>query len=572
MCCSGAKWKRENVPDHKFDFIDVKDFREKGCFTRLQYIWIYVLVVKSFLVYASDIYTAVVLLASNKWSGQLLEDAGDSKTIRVPFNIGKWIFTGCIIMSFLLLAWEARKARNIIRSRDISYAFTNVMANNYYSMKSYDYFCFFSQINNSKKTKDDLAFFVFFTFKGWKRLLLADAPRQVINALTLYSFGKAYNFTTDVSVYVDGSFIRAGILITMIFTVVVWLGSAVLLLIAAIAYVPLLCYIQGNLKEYCCHKIDKRIAELMKKKTRKRLAMEAARARKEAAGDFSHLKDKNGKLKERPMAQPTLPKVNLDDDYKSYNNHGGSDLSLAKDAKYYNDPSHAYPPVGYVGYDMSTAPQPAYAYASSEVGGYASSVHSTDKLMHTPSPYEHDNYSPYPLGKAPSYRSQTSLNDTKSQKPWDNYEQPPLPTSSPYYTPQQDPNPYFAEHPRSRSPGNELQNAAATQAQLSQSTQSYADPRYESQQYRDSVYETEYEPISRKQLYEQTSHGREASAGANSAYGGMASTSPEILSSSRSQPAPARRRSSAYDLGDYYGEDDQPYQQNQQSQTWNSRR
>jgi hypothetical protein len=54
----------------------------------------------------------------------------------------------------------------IIRSRDISYAFTNVMANNYYSMKSYDHFCFFSQINNSKKKKDEFAFFVFFTFKG----------------------------------------------------------------------------------------------------------------------------------------------------------------------------------------------------------------------------------------------------------------------------------------------------------------------------------------------------------------------------------------------------------------------
>lgn len=33
---------------------------------------------------------------------------------------GKWVFTGCIIFSFLLLAWEARKSRAIIKSRDIS--------------------------------------------------------------------------------------------------------------------------------------------------------------------------------------------------------------------------------------------------------------------------------------------------------------------------------------------------------------------------------------------------------------------------------------------------------------------
>lgn len=98
---------------------------------------------------------------------------------------------------------------------------------------------------------------------GWKSLLLADAPRQVINSLTLYSFGKAFNFTTDISKYTndgDGHFslVRAGVLCTMIFTVVIFAGSAILLFIAALMYVPLLCYIQGNLKEYCCHKIDKR--------------------------------------------------------------------------------------------------------------------------------------------------------------------------------------------------------------------------------------------------------------------------------------------------------------------------
>ena len=131
-----------------------------------RYAWVYILVLKSFGVYAADIYTAVAMLASNRWSGSILSKAGDSTAVQVPFSIGKWIFTGCIIFSFLLLAWEARKARAIIRSRDISYAFTNVMANNYYSMKSFDHFSFFCQINNSKKKKDEFAFFVFFTFKG----------------------------------------------------------------------------------------------------------------------------------------------------------------------------------------------------------------------------------------------------------------------------------------------------------------------------------------------------------------------------------------------------------------------
>lgn len=150
------------------------------------------------------------------------------------------------------------------------------MSQNWYSLKSYDHFCFFCQINNSKKKKDEFAFFIFFTFKGpsrvllsriepangssagWKRLLLADAPRQVINGLTLYAFGESENWTTDLNVYFGQGFIRAGVIGTMLFTLIIWVGSAILLLIAAIMYIPLLCYIQGNLKEYCCHKVDKR--------------------------------------------------------------------------------------------------------------------------------------------------------------------------------------------------------------------------------------------------------------------------------------------------------------------------
>jgi hypothetical protein len=83
------------------------------------------------------------------------------------------------------LAYEGRKAKRIIASRDISYSFTNVMANNYYSLRknpfpgrqtmysvdiphvgSYDHFCFFDHIQQSKKKKDSFAFFIFFTFKS----------------------------------------------------------------------------------------------------------------------------------------------------------------------------------------------------------------------------------------------------------------------------------------------------------------------------------------------------------------------------------------------------------------------
>ena len=86
-------------------------------------------------------------------------------------------------------------------SRDISYAFTNVMANNYYSLSkysvslnrllfnaskgSYDHFCFFERINNSTKRMDDFAFFVFFTFKS----NLKQSNKSKLQILTLCQVG-----------------------------------------------------------------------------------------------------------------------------------------------------------------------------------------------------------------------------------------------------------------------------------------------------------------------------------------------------------------------------------------------
>ncbi|GAA5943354.1 uncharacterized protein JCM15063_002922 [Sporobolomyces koalae] len=461
MCCTSAQWKREVVPDHKFDFIDVKEFHSRSCGTQLQYGWLWILFVKSVAVYIADIYTLVALLASDRWAASILQsEAAQGNTtsgnvLEVPFSIGKWIFFGCIIFSFLLLLWEARKAHAIIKSRDISYSFTNVMANNWYALRSYDHFCFFCQIDNSKKKKDEFAFFIFFTFKGWKRLLLADAPRQVINGMTLFSFGKSENFTTDLSVYFSGSILRDGVIVTMVFTVVMWVGSALLLLIAAIMYVPLLCYIQGNLKEYCCHKVDKRIAELMKRKNRKRLAKEAEIARKEARGDFSHLKDhKTGKLIAAPLPQPTLPKIGFQSDDDLYSD-AGSISHYPPTSQHQNNIPYGYPPPLAHGISNRTI----YPYASSDSESlhsipvhpahalhqshrnlsYADSVHSNDPLTSSAAPFGYssgpnasssshldDPDSRVIMMRAPSYRtmpseqSLTGLGNTHGAK-WDEY-------------------------------------------------------------------------------------------------------------------------------------------------------
>jgi len=385
MCGSGPAWKREVVQDHKFDFIDVREFHSKEFMTRLKYMFLYGMVFKSFLVYMSDIFTATTMLSTNSWSNQIQNSCSTSATkngcVIIPFGVAKWLFVGCIIFSFLLLGYEARKAKKIIASRDISYAFTNVMAQNYYSLRSFDHFCLFCQISNSTKKKDDFAFFVFFTFKGWKRLLLADGPRQSINALTLYSFYLSkvkQGHIFDLKTY-SSDFITSALIVVTLFTVLVFLISLLLMIAAVICYIPLVCYIRGNLKEYCCHKVDKRIAELIKRKNKQRVAKQVALAKKEAAGDFSHLKDKTN------LPQPTLPSVSLDDDEPLKQQRGPYAPSISTSSNWQSEYKADYSPSNYYPeYPDYPPPMPEYQpYSHAQpAGGYATYGHSAPSLPH----------------------------------------------------------------------------------------------------------------------------------------------------------------------------------------------
>ncbi|KAG0339107.1 hypothetical protein BG004_006951 [Podila humilis] len=300
-------WRRQKVEDHKFDFIDVEDYVDNSLWRKFKYSLVFAIVIKGILIYCADLWTAVNLLVSGTWSNGLGVDGNKIQfsTITISFDVYKWIFAGCIILSFILLAWDIKKAVAIIQSRDISYAFTSMIAYRYYAIKSYAHFCLFERIHNSKKQIDEIAFFCFFTFRGWKRLIFADGPRQVINGIILITvFSENQKQTANHEKRLDLEFwnftafnimtrITMGL---MMFTLTLWVLSVLYMIAAVILYVPLVIHIQGNLKEYCCHKIDKRIDEIVKKKARQR-AQESSK--------------KNGKGGDTPLQKPTLPNIGL---------------------------------------------------------------------------------------------------------------------------------------------------------------------------------------------------------------------------------------------------------------------
>jgi len=164
-----------------------------------RYLWVYILVIKSFLVYISDIYTATTMLTSKDWSNKIFTACQDPNgCVAIPFSVAKWLFVGCIIFSFLLVricihdveqcltetSWHTRLARPRRSSPVATFPSLSQMSwpktttafvcfstpDQYLSLTngsgSYDHFCFFCHIEDSTKKKDDFAFFIFFTFKG----------------------------------------------------------------------------------------------------------------------------------------------------------------------------------------------------------------------------------------------------------------------------------------------------------------------------------------------------------------------------------------------------------------------
>jgi hypothetical protein len=82
----------------------------------------------------------------------------------------------------------------------------------------------------------------------------------------------------------------------------------------------------------------------MKKKQKDRRLQAANLAQKEAVGDYSHLKNKKGELITRPLPQPTLPKVSVDDD-DSLPPPSASTHSYSRDYFYSADKSADIPPM-----------------------------------------------------------------------------------------------------------------------------------------------------------------------------------------------------------------------------------
>jgi len=148
-------------------------------------------------------------------------------------------------------------------------------------------------------------------------------------------------------------------LVSTSFVLLSWLMTGISLLIAFIIYIPLLSVIQGNLKEYCCHKIDKRIGEIINSKTQEKIKriQKLEKAKIEAAKKLG-VNPNQLKLDEKALGKnfdleilpdPTIPKIDVDlndvglnDNY--YNPPNNNNYNPSNNTNYYNqnNPNNYY--------------------------------------------------------------------------------------------------------------------------------------------------------------------------------------------------------------------------------------
>ncbi|KNG50808.1 hypothetical protein TW65_01786 [Stemphylium lycopersici] len=328
MGCCGDREKGTTVTEEqKWTYITLSDFKSTSCLAPFSYAWLWVLVVISCAVYAADAFTAVNLLAFDKWTSQV-------KPV-VPFEIAKWIFAITIIISYVFLAYRWIMALRVMRTGSVTECYLEPLAAILQSMRvteagqGWRRFLVFAELTKSKKGANYIALFVYFQFKSALLVIIAQGPRIALNAMTLYAVMQAQiipggdhaakdrsnfeQFFMNIKTMIDtGNKQETVIYFSMLFSLVIWVIAALGLIVATLLYLFFLWHYipkaDGGLTNYCRRKVETRLERIVGKKIKKAIEKQNQQLKKEEEramkkGDFDASK-----------TRPTLPQLGGEDD------------------------------------------------------------------------------------------------------------------------------------------------------------------------------------------------------------------------------------------------------------------
>lgn len=138
------------------------DFHSKGCFPAFAYGYLWLSLLISIAVYGVDTFTAVNLLAFNKWSSEIQP--------AISFNVSKWIFSVCIIASFINLGFEHIRAQRVMKRGNVAECYLDNLAVRLESIRlgkgqGWRRFLVFAELTKSKKGAEYIALFTYFGFQ-----------------------------------------------------------------------------------------------------------------------------------------------------------------------------------------------------------------------------------------------------------------------------------------------------------------------------------------------------------------------------------------------------------------------
>jgi hypothetical protein len=291
--------------------------------TPFSYAWLWILVFVSCAVYAADAFTAVNLLAFNKWSSQVQP--------KVPFEVAKWIFAITIIISYIFLIYRGIRAFRVMRSGSVTECYLEPMAAIWQSMRltssgrGWRRFLVFAELTKSKKGANYIALFVYFQFKSALIIIVAQGPRIAINAMTLYAVMQAQllpvgehasedrsgfeQFFMNIKAMIEtGNKQETVVYFTMLFSLVIWVIAALGIIISCILYIFFLWHYiprsDGSLTNYCRRKVETRLARIVGKKMKKAIEKEDQKRKAEEQRAI-----KKGTLNSTVSSKPTLPSL-----------------------------------------------------------------------------------------------------------------------------------------------------------------------------------------------------------------------------------------------------------------------
>ncbi|KAI8680083.1 hypothetical protein NCS57_00288000 [Fusarium keratoplasticum] len=319
-CLSHRKKQIEEVADQRWEYINLRDFKSRGCGTVFAYIYLWLMLIVSVAVYVVDSFTAVNLLAFDRWSSKI--------DPAISFDVSKWIFSICIILSFINLAYEGFRAIRVIKRGNVAECYLDSLAVRWESIRlgsqGWKRFLVFAELTKSKEGAQYIALFTYFSFQSWVRVIICSGPRQVLNAFTLKSVYEAKltptadnvgdsitGFFDKIKILAEEDYQQALILSGMCFTVVIWVFSALFLLAAVLFWVFFLYHwipsADGGLSGYCERKVTKALMKIVTQTVNKALAREEANRLR---AEFKAAK-KNGEKPrvERTATLPTLPNI-----------------------------------------------------------------------------------------------------------------------------------------------------------------------------------------------------------------------------------------------------------------------